>query len=62
MELKRASSGSLEAPGWLWSSVVELIGVHERAYLHHCRRYALAEQKATEADLESDVSATATAD
>lgn len=33
----------LDAPGWLWSSVVELISIHEAAYLDHCRRFALAE-------------------
>jgi uncharacterized protein (DUF2252 family) len=26
----------------LWASVVELIGLHEAAYLDHCRRFALA--------------------
>ena len=31
---------SLDAPSWLWSSVVALIGSHEVAYLEHCRRYA----------------------
>ncbi len=31
----------LEAPSWLWSSVVELAATHEAAYLEHCRRYAL---------------------
>jgi len=41
-ELKTGRVGSLDAPGWLWSSVVELLGVHEAAYLEHCRRYALA--------------------
>lgn len=46
--LEQASTRSLEAPGWLWSSVVELIGVHERDYLEHCRRYALAAEKARE--------------
>jgi uncharacterized protein (DUF2252 family) len=40
-ELSRGRSGGLEAPSWLWSSVVELTGVHEMAYLEHCRRYAL---------------------
>lgn len=40
-DLNRAHSATLEAPSWLWSSVVELIGVHEAAYLEHCRRYAL---------------------
>jgi uncharacterized protein (DUF2252 family) len=34
-------SKTLDAPSWLWSSVVELVGLHERAYLEHCRRYAL---------------------
>jgi uncharacterized protein (DUF2252 family) len=41
-ELARARTTSLEAPSWLWSSVVDLLGVHERAYLEHCRLYALA--------------------
>jgi uncharacterized protein (DUF2252 family) len=48
-ELKRAETRSLEAPSWLWSTVVDLIGVHERAYLEHCRRYALGDQKQREA-------------
>lgn len=34
-------SKSLDVPSWLWSAVIDLIGVHERAYLEHCRRYAL---------------------
>jgi uncharacterized protein (DUF2252 family) len=32
---------SLDAPSWLWASVVDLIAHHETAYLEHCRRYAL---------------------
>jgi uncharacterized protein (DUF2252 family) len=39
-ELDRHRSKSLEAPSWLWSSVVSLIGSHEVAYLEHCRKYA----------------------
>jgi uncharacterized protein (DUF2252 family) len=39
-ELERNRSKSLDAPSWLWSSVVALIGAHEVAYLEHCRRYA----------------------
>jgi uncharacterized protein (DUF2252 family) len=35
-------SARLDAPSWLWSSVVELASTHEAAYLEHCRRYALA--------------------
>jgi uncharacterized protein (DUF2252 family) len=41
-ELGRNRSKSLDAPGWLWRSVVELVANHEAAYLEHCRRYALA--------------------
>jgi uncharacterized protein (DUF2252 family) len=40
-DLIKARGGALDAPGWLWSSVVELLGVHERAYLEHCRLFAL---------------------
>jgi uncharacterized protein (DUF2252 family) len=40
-DLKRRSSKRLDAPSWLWSSVVELAGIHEVAYLEHCRQYAL---------------------
>lgn len=32
---------NLEAPGWLWHAVVDLVGLHERGYLEHCRRYAM---------------------
>jgi uncharacterized protein (DUF2252 family) len=39
-ELERHRSKTLDAPNWLWSSVVTLIGRHEVAYLEHCRRYA----------------------
>jgi uncharacterized protein (DUF2252 family) len=34
-------SSQLDAPSWLWSSVVELVSAHEAAYLEHCRSYAL---------------------
>jgi uncharacterized protein (DUF2252 family) len=39
---KARRSSPLDAPSWLWSSVVELAAAHEAAYLEHCRRYALA--------------------
>jgi uncharacterized protein (DUF2252 family) len=35
-------AGVIDAPTWLWESVVSLAGTHEAAYLDHCRRYALA--------------------
>jgi uncharacterized protein (DUF2252 family) len=40
--LRSHRSKRLDAPSWLWSSVVELAAAHEAAYLEHCRRYALA--------------------
>jgi uncharacterized protein (DUF2252 family) len=45
-ELARNRSGSLDAPSWLWSAIVELIQTHEAAYLNYCRRYALQAQSA----------------
>jgi uncharacterized protein (DUF2252 family) len=36
----RRASG-IDAPSWLWESVVDLAGTHEVGYLEHCRRYAL---------------------
>ncbi len=42
-ELARNRVGALDAPSWLWNSVVELVAAHEAAYLQHCHRYALAE-------------------
>ncbi len=42
-ELQKNRSKSLDAPAWLWSSVVELVATHEAAYLNHCRRYAWRE-------------------
>ena len=41
-ELQRTRSKSLDAPSWLWNSVVELVSAHEGAYLQHCRKYASA--------------------
>ena len=41
-ELKRNRSATLDAPSWLWNSVVELLVDHERAYLEHCRRHVHA--------------------
>lgn len=39
---KTRKGAKLDAPSWLWTSVVELVAAHEAAYLEHCRRYALA--------------------
>ena len=40
--LRVRRSKRLDAPPWLWSSVVELAAAHEAAYLEHCRAFALA--------------------
>jgi uncharacterized protein (DUF2252 family) len=42
-DLMRNRSSSLDAPSWLWNSIVELVAAHEAAYLEHCRRYVLEE-------------------
>ena len=33
-----------ETLAWLWTSIVELLAIHESAYLEHCRKYALDEE------------------
>lgn len=38
-ELSKHHRKTLEAPSWLWTSVVELVANHEAAYLEHCRQY-----------------------
>ncbi len=40
-ELGRNRSKTLDAPSWLWLSIVDLVATHEAAYLEHCRRHAL---------------------
>ncbi len=37
--LGKARPASIDAPSWLWKSVVDLIAIHEAAYLEHCRRH-----------------------
>lgn len=41
-ELRRSRATSLNAPSWLWRSVVELLMEHQRGYLEHCRAVAEA--------------------
>ena len=40
-DLRRGHSKKLNAPSWLWTSVVELVASHETAYLEHCRQYGI---------------------
>jgi uncharacterized protein (DUF2252 family) len=41
--LQRDRDAAIEAPSWLWRTVVDLAGAHEVGYLEHCRRFALAD-------------------
>ena len=45
-ELGRNRAANLDAPNWLWSSIVELVASHEAAYLEHCRKYAMDLERA----------------
>ncbi|AFL90431.1 hypothetical protein Terro_4226 [Terriglobus roseus DSM 18391] len=40
-ELRSRHTRGLDAPRWLWSSILDLAALHEAAYLEHCRLYAL---------------------
>lgn len=40
-EFRKTSAANIDAPAWLWTSVVDLVGRHEAAYLEHCRTHAL---------------------
>jgi uncharacterized protein (DUF2252 family) len=42
-DLTKNHKAALDAPSWLWASVVELMAQHEAAYLERCRRFALSE-------------------
>jgi uncharacterized protein (DUF2252 family) len=44
-ELEAARMKRVDAPSWLWSAVVELVSIHEAAYLDHCRTLALIETR-----------------
>jgi|HubBroStandDraft_6_1064221.scaffolds.fasta_scaffold85591_2 uncharacterized protein (DUF2252 family) len=46
--LNRNRPKTLDAPSWLWRSIVELMARHESAYLEHCRTYALRVEHAAE--------------
>ncbi|MEJ0093427.1 MAG: DUF2252 family protein [Methylocella sp.] len=52
-ELSKKHSKTLDAPSWLWSSIVDLLVSHERGYLEHCRKYALANSAGATAKTEA---------
>lgn len=41
-ELQRNRAKALNAPSWLWRSVVDLLVDHQRGYLEHCRAVSAA--------------------
>lgn len=41
--IAKHTDAGIDAPSWLWDSVVHLTASHEAGYLEHCRRYALAQ-------------------
>lgn len=43
-DLNRTYTKTLDAPSWLWASVVDLVAKHEAAYLEHCRKFALRQK------------------
>ena len=47
-DLATRRTKNLDAPSWLWTALVQLVGLHEHAYLEHCRRYALEEARRAE--------------
>lgn len=39
---RKGNAKNMHAPAWLWAAVVDLVAMHEGAYLEHCREHALA--------------------
>ncbi|MDF3983255.1 DUF2252 family protein [Luteibacter sp. PPL201] len=44
-DLQRNRPKTIDAPSWLWNSVVALVQAHEGGYLEHCRRYAITQAR-----------------
>jgi len=47
-ELAAHRTKNLDAPSWLWQALIQLVALHEHAYLEHCRHYALAAARVAE--------------
>jgi uncharacterized protein (DUF2252 family) len=47
-ELASHRTKNLDAPSWLWQALIQLVALHEHAYLEHCRRYAMAAARVAE--------------
>ncbi len=39
---RKTDAKNMRAPAWLWAAVVDLVALHEGAYLEHCREHALS--------------------
>ena len=48
LEMAAHRTKDLDAPSWLWTALVQMVSLHERAYLEHCRRYALTAARVAE--------------
>lgn len=55
-EMASHRTKNIDAPSWLWQALVRLVALHEHAYLEHCRRYALAADKASRDDAAASAS------
>lgn len=40
-DFRKGNAPNMSAPAWLWAAVVDLVALHEGAYLEHCREHAL---------------------
>jgi len=38
---RHGNAKNMNAPAWLWAAIVDLVALHEGAYLEHCREHAL---------------------
>lgn len=44
-EFRKGNAKNMAAPAWLWAAVVDLVALHEGAYLEHCREHDLAPRR-----------------
>ncbi|GAC1543644.1 MAG: DUF2252 domain-containing protein [Polyangiales bacterium] len=51
-EFRKSTAKRSDAPAWLWAAVVDLVALHEGAYLEHCREHTPRETTTAKAVLE----------
>ncbi len=54
-DFRKENAKHMEAPAWLWAAVVDLVALHEGAYLEHCREHALSGPVASEASRDPSI-------